>query len=139
MADSVEAKIINGLIEAFEDITLPIGVSINYPNTGLVPTSGRPYVRLSVEKNTPRTTNIGGGMEPERMGNFMAVVCWPISEGAIKPAEVAGLIRNRFAFNTKIDHDGIRIWIVEEPAVVGDIQGSIYNETPVVIPYHVYP
>lgn len=139
MAVSIEAKIINGLITWFNGITLPAGVEVAPPNVNYEPTVGTPYVRLMVRKNTPQTSHIGGGKEPIRRGFFLANVNWPVAQGIVKPSELAGTIRNRFAFATVIPHDGITIRIVEEPTVQGDDVRDAFIEIPVVCPWQVYP
>lgn len=150
-AVSVEAKIINGLIEHFNGITLPAGVTVAYRNanfvkpTKIVTISGKaatvpvPYVELIIGKNPPINSHLGGGKEPIRRGLFLANVYWPVGQGIVQASELAGTIRNHFAFNTQINHDGIRIWITEEPTVQGDEQGPVYSVIPVVTPWRVFP
>ncbi|BAQ18308.1 phage tail terminator-like protein [Methyloceanibacter caenitepidi] len=135
---NIEAKIINGLLTHFGAISLPAGVTVAYPNINFDP-DGSPYVRLTIAKNQPVNHHIGGGKEPERVGIFMAVVCWPVGAGIVAPSELAGTIRDHFKFNTQINYDGIRIWITEEPRVAGDDQGPVYCEIPVVIPWRCLP
>jgi len=144
MAISIEAKIVAGLLARFGEIALPQGVTVAYPNIDFTPASDGsnnplPYVRLSVRKNRPSTIHIGGGREPVRMGLILAVVCWPVGKGIIAASELAGTIRDHFAFATRFDYDGITFWIVEEPVVNDDMQGPVYTEIPVVIPWQVYP
>lgn len=139
MPNSIEAKVVSGLMAHFTGISLPSGATVAWPNTNFTPPPDKPYVRISIAKNQPINRHIGGGKEPERIGLFMAVVCWPVGQGIVAPSELAATIRDRFAFNTKIDFDGIRIWIDDEPRVAGDEQGSVCCEIPVIVPFHVYP
>lgn len=138
-ATSIEAKINEAFLSTFAAITLPAGTQIAYPNIPFTPDGTNPYIRLSVVKNTPQVSHLGGGKEPIRMGMFLAVVCWPVGGGIIQPAEVAATIRAAFAYNTKISHSGIVVRITDEPAVRGDAVVGTYNETPVVIPWKVMP
>ena len=138
MSIYVETKIVEGLIAHFDGVTLPPDISVAYPNTDFIQ-DGSPFIRLSIEKNDPQTWHLGGGREPIRRGLFMAVVCWPVGQGIIDPSEVAGAIRDRFAYNTVINYDGIRILITEEPRVAGDIQEDVYVEIPVIIAWVVMP
>jgi len=66
-------------------------------------------------------------------------VCFPKGDGIIESSDVAGLIRDGFKFASQITKGPVRIIIVDEPIVQDDVQGQVYDETPVVIPYHVYP
>lgn len=141
----VEAKIVSGLMAHFSGLSLPAGVGVAYPNVNFTP-SGSPYVRLSLAKNTPTNPHISGALTIYR-GIFMAVVCWPINQGIVAASELAGAIRDHFAFNDAlnnrrvISHDGIEISIGLEdaPRVAGDDQGTVYTEIPVIIPWTVYP
>lgn len=155
MAVHVEAKIVDGLIRHFGSLTLPAGVEVAYPNVAFQPpadTAGgkkvpKPYIRLSVERNTPIELRIATGDEPIRRGFLLAVVCWPTGEGEIALSELAGTIRDHFAFNDArtdrrvISHEGIDILIGIDspPSVNGPEQGPVYSETPIVIPWHVFP
>lgn len=139
-ATSIEAKIVEGLCDYFENnVTLPAGMGVAYPNVAFTPDGTNPYVRLTIAKNTPVTHRLGGGKEPERMGIFQATIYWPIGVGLVAPSEVANTIRNAFAYNTTIDHAGIRIRVTQEPAVRGDLPDGAYTQIPVVIPWSVYP
>lgn len=140
MSTSIEAKIIDGLLERFGTVTLPVGVSVAYPNVAFTPDGTSPYVRLTIAKNTPVTASLSGGREPIRMGLFMVTVYWPVGAGIIAPSELAGTIRDAFAFGAKwVSNDGVEFRIVEEPTVKGDLVDGVYTEIPVVIPWHVYP
>lgn len=139
MATSIEAKIITALEAKFLTITLPAGVQIAAPGIAFTPDGTNPYVRVTIAKNQPINHNLSGGKEPERMGIFLAVVCWPTGVGLVPPSELAATIRDAFAFGTKIETDGIRIKIVDEPMVQGDMQNGVYTEIPVVVPWHCYP
>jgi hypothetical protein len=136
---SIEAKINEAFLSAFAALSLPAGTQIVYPNVSFIPDGTHPYIRLSVVKNTPTTSHIGGGKEPIRMGMFLAVVCWPVGGGIIAPTEVAATIRDAFKFNTRVIHSGVTICVIDEPTVRGDAIVGVYNETPVVIPWTVYP
>jgi hypothetical protein len=138
MAATIEGKIVEGLLTWFQGVTLPTGTKVAYPNVDFVP-DGNAYVRLSVRKNTPQNTHLGGGMEPIRMGFLLAAVCWPVGQGIIAASDLANAIRDRFAFGTIITHDDISIFVTAEPAVNDDDQGAVYTEIPVVIPWSVYP
>ena len=141
MAGNIEAKIINGLMEHFRGVPLG-GAEVAYPNVDFSP-SGAPYVRLSVVKNSVSSPHISDA-GAVRMGLLMASVCWPVGKGIVSASELAGAIRDHFALNGEdrrvIEHDGIEIHIGvdEAPSVKGDIQGPVYTEIPVVIPWHVY-
>lgn len=143
MAVSVEAKIIDGLCSHFAGLSLSGIAAVAYPNVTFTPpvdgTEPQPYVRLTIAKNTPVNTSISGGQEPIRQGLLLATVCWPVGTGLIAASEVAATIRSAFAFNTSISYQSIQIRITGEPDVKGDIQGDIYTEIPIVIPWSVYP
>ncbi len=139
MATSIEAKVVDGLISRFNELTLPSGTGVAYPNVTFTPDGTHPYVRLTVAKNTPINHHIGGGKEPERLGIFLATVCWPVGAGLGTASDLANAIRDAFAFNTKWTYSAVDFRIVEEPAVQGDIVDGAYTQIPVTIPWHVYP
>lgn len=139
MGTSIEAKIIDGLIDRFNNsVMLPAGTLVAYPNKTFTP-DGNPYVRLTIAKNTPVPHKIGAGKEPERMGIFLATVCWPLGQGLGAASDLANAIRDAFKRTTWWDYSGIRIRIVDEPAVQGDVEDDVYSQVPVTIPWHVYP
>ena len=136
MAVSVETKVVEGLISHFEGLGLTLPIA--YPNVDFIQ-DGTAFVRLSIEKNDSTTWHMGGGRQPIRMGLFMAMVCWPVGQGIIAASELAGQIRDRFAYNTVINYDDITIRITEEPRVAGDMQEDAYAEIPVIVPWMVTP
>jgi len=138
LATSIEAKIVNALLAEFATVTLPAGVKVAQPNVTFTPDGTNPYVRLSIAKNTPKGF-ISGDREPIRMGFLLAVVCWPVGQGIVKPSELAGTIRDVFKFNTKVNREGIELRVSDEPAVKSDMQAAGYVEIPVVIPWAQYP
>lgn len=138
MATSIEAKIVSALEAEFGALTLPAGVKVAYPGVTFTPDGTNPYIRLSIAKNTPKGF-IRGGREPIRMGLFLAVVCWPIGQGIVKPSELAGTIRDAFKFNTKVNREGIVLRVSGEPDVKSDMVSGVYTEIPVVIPWALYP
>ena len=143
MATAVEAKIVNGLLEHFSTLALPEGVETAYPNLDFKP-GKKPYVRISVQHNTPTAPHISGSLTIHR-GVLLAVVAWPVEQGVVEATELSGSIRDHFAVENGerrvIAHDGIEIsiGIDEEPGVQGADQGDVFTEIPVVIPFHVYP
>lgn len=139
MATSIEAKIIDALLAEFATVPLPAGAKVANPGVTFTPDGTNPYIRLSIAKNTPVNTSLSGGREPIRMGLFLAVVCWPIGQGIVKPSELAGTIRDAFKFNTKVNRDGIVLRVSGEPAVKSDMVSGVYTEIPVVIPWAQYP
>lgn len=155
MAIHIESKIVAGLLNHFNGVTLPSGATVAYPNVDFtaptVTVGGKvvpvPYVRLVVRKNVPAQPFIRGKREPIRMGLFMATVCWPSGHGISQASELAGKIRDHYAFNDShsdrrvIDYDGIRIFIGvdQEVQVNDDLQGSVYTEIPVIVPWKVIP
>ena len=146
MAISVEAKIVEGLLNHFNGLTLPAGVTVAWPNVDFTP-DGNPYVRLAVRKNVPQQPFIRGNREPIRMGFLLVTVCWPVGAGLIEPSELAAQIRDHYAFDDVhsdrriIEYDGIRIFIGidQEAQVNDDMQGDVYTEIPVIVPWKVYP
>lgn len=138
MPDHIETKIYEGLIAHFETLSLPAGTEVAYPNVDFTP-SGDWFVAVSVSRGKPINHDMGGGEEPERRGFFLVRVCRKANKGTNAATNLAGSIRDHFAFGTIIRHDGIEIWITEEPSVEDGEQGPVYYETPVVIPWRVYP
>ena len=139
MATSIESQVVDGLIDRFRTVTLPAGVGVAYPNKAFTPDGTHPYIKLTVAKNQPITSHIGGGKEPIRMGIFLAVVCWPNNSGIGAASDVAQSIRNAFAYNSRWTYSSVEFRIVDEPMVQGDIVNGAYVEIPVVIPWRVYP
>jgi Bacteriophage related domain of unknown function len=139
MSTSIEAKIIDGLLRRFGTITLPSGCGVAYPNDPYDPDGTNPYVRLTIAKNQPISGRLSGGKEPIRMGLLLATVCYPVNTGINNGSELAGTIRDTFAFGTKWTEQSVEIRIVQEPMVQGDAVVGAYSEIPVVIPWHVYP
>lgn len=138
MATHIEAQIPDALIEHFDTITLPTGVSVAYPGINFKPTKDEGYVRLQLLKNEPIQPRIRFGNEPIRQGIFQASVFWPEGAGIIKPSEVAGTIRDAFARGTKIDGGSFTIRIDQEPTVGSDIQEKAWLQIPVSVPWIVY-
>lgn len=146
MAKSVETKILDGLTSHFDGLVLPTGVRVARPNVSFVP-DGKPYVRISIHKNTPQGMFITGNREPVRMGFMLATVCWPAGAGLNLATDLAAQIRDHFAFDDAhsgrriINYEGIKIYIGldQEVSVNSDIQGTAYSEIPVVIPWKVIP
>ena len=136
-ATSIEAKIVLALETAFLDVTLPTGCGIAAPNVAFAPT-GSPYVRVAIAKNQPINTSLSGGREPVRQGILLLTVCWPIGAGLLPASELAGTLRDAFAFNTRIPFAGGEIRVTQEPRVGGDMQMPNYTEIPVVIPWQAF-
>lgn len=139
MATSIEAKVVDGLISRFNELTLPSGTGVSYPNVTFVPDGTHPYVKLTVAKNQPISARLSGGHEPIRMGIFLAVVCWPTNSGLGAASDVAQSIRDKFAFGTKWTYSAVDFRVVDEPMVQGDIVSGPYTEIPVTVPWRVYP
>lgn len=145
MAISVEAKIVNGLMSHFQGFALPADVAVAYPDVDFTP-NGRKHVRLSVAPNTPLAPHISGSLTIHR-GILLAVICWPPGGGIVEALELAGSIREHFAFNDAkddrrvISHDGIEIRIGVEfpPRIASSEPVETFTETPVTIPWTVYP
>lgn len=144
MAVSIEAKIENGFVEFFGTIPLS-GIAVAYDGVPFSPT-GEPYVKLTVQNNTPINSFIGSASAIQR-GIFLALVRWPVGQGVVKAKELAGKIRDAFAADDAgadrriINHDGIqiRIGIEEPPGVRGAETGEVYVDVPVIVPWHVFP
>lgn len=134
-ANSIEARIVLALENAFLDVTLPAGCGIAAPNKAFSPDGVNPYVRLTIAKNQPINTSLSGGREPVRQGILMLTICWPVGVGLLPPTELAATLRERFKFNTRIDFDGGYIKVTQEPRVASDMQLATYTEIPVVIPW----
>lgn len=132
----IEAKITEGLIEHFSELSLPDGVDVALPNETYVPDAS-PFVRLSVQRNSAMTRHLGGEREPIRRGFFQASIFWPNGAGITDALNLAGTIRDKFAYNTEINHAGVRIRIVgdDETNVGGEIEDDGYVHIPIVIPW----
>lgn len=139
MSTSIEAKVADGLIRRFGEVTLPSGCTVAYPNVAFTPDGTHPYVKLTVAKNQPISARISGGHEPIRQGIFLATVCWPINQGLGAASDLANAIRDKFAFGSRWTEAGVEIRVVDEPMVQGDIVNGAYDEIPVTVPWKVYP
>lgn len=138
VAVSIEAKIVLALTTHFQGVTLPTGCGIAAPNVVFTPDGTHPYVRISVIKNQPINVSISGSREPIRQGLFAAVVCWPIGPGLLPASELAGTIRDKFKFNTRINFAGGYIKVTKEPMVQGDMIENGYSQIPVIIPWQAF-
>lgn len=150
MATSVEAKIVDGLCSHFSGLipSLPTGMTVAYPNIDFTPPAAG-YVRLSIGNNGAMFPTIRANREPIRMGIFMATVCWSLGGGLIAASELAGTIFDHYAFNDDksgrrvISCDGITIRTMLDGTGVGGVkdamQGDVYTEIPVLIPWKVIP
>ncbi|MGX1096516.1 phage tail terminator-like protein [Amorphus sp. MBR-141] len=139
MAAHIETEIIEAMVSRFASMTLPAGVTVAWPGQNFEPEANVPYVRVNIQRNTPINHDIGGDMEPERMGVFQATVCWPTGIGITQASDLAGQIRDRFRFATSIDTTTGHIRIVDEPSVIDGETGSAFRETHTIVPYHWYP
>lgn len=137
-ATSIEAKIVLALQTAFQGVTLPTGCGIAAPNVPFTPDGENPYVRLVIAKNQPVNVAIGGGREPVRQGILLLTVCWPVGVGLLPASELAGDLRDAFAYNTRINFTGGFVKVTGEPMVQGDMQVANYSEIPVVIPWQAF-
>lgn len=137
-ATSIEAKIVLALQQRFQTVTLPTGCGIAAPNVTFTPDGTHPYVRLVIAKNKPINVALSGGREPVRQGLLLLTVCWPVGVGLLPASELAGTLRDAFAFNTRISFDGGYIKVTDEPTVQGDMQVATYSEIPVVIPWQAF-
>lgn len=145
MATSVEAKAYEALKAHLESFGAGLEIAwpgVNYPQ----PTAAKPakYLRVTFAPNTPTNPFIEGD-GTIRMGLFLILICWPVGEGIVKPTDLAGALRDWFAFdggNRRVlvgDGVAVRIGVEQAPSVGGAEQDKVQTEIPVVVPWHVYP
>lgn len=132
-ATSIEAKIVLALQGAVLPVAQAAGLAIAGPGVVFTPNGTSPYLRVTIAKNTPINTGIGGGREPVRQGILLVTACYPVGAGILPATETAAAIRAAFAFNTKIPFTGGFIKICDEPALQGDMIDGVYVQIPVVV------
>ncbi|MEY9719762.1 hypothetical protein ABIA22_002252 [Sinorhizobium fredii] len=143
MAATVDGKITAGLLEHFKTFTLPSGMThganVAEPGINYTPVAGVAYVSLEVHHNTPTPVGISMEDDPIRRGFLRANVCWPNGKGIVKATDLASQIADHFGRGSKISFDGTTIWIIEEPELAGDIQGTSHFSIPVTVRWQVFP
>lgn len=134
--EAVAAEIADALLTflAAEDISSP-ALPIADPNVQFDP-HGHAYLEATFFPNRPTGLWLASASPNHHQGLFQVTVVWPSdNDGIIPPLIVAGLVVERFARGTKIDHEGIRVSIDATPWAAQPLQEKKWIRVPVTIPY----
>lgn len=142
MANGIEAKIINGLLEHLESFTASPAIPVAWPDPAEaferpVDSEGRPKPYLQPFEIPVPTVPLSVEGANEYGGVFQISLFWPQRSGLIAPEEIRSQVLAHFAARTQIDLEGFKLQFTQANRN-GVIRDDPYNHFPMSIRYRAF-
>lgn len=130
-----EDAIADALMYAVSALSMAVSQPIAYPGVKYTPVTGQAYLYASLLPNQTRRMFIGNGEPNRHQGILQISVMWPRDVGVMPPLRVAAKIASHLGEGTVLATDLGPIRIDERPSIMPALQGPVWVNVPVRIPY----
>ena len=146
----VEAQIYSALMDAVVALAGTLKVALAAPNVAFTPPIAAsdgpgvkkgdrlPYLVVTYMPNTADVFGYEGDSDVDYQGMLQVSVFWPARAGIVKPLQVAAQIVTAFKPGTKIDANGLRIRVDQQPTVAPALTESDLVQIPVTVRWRAF-
>lgn len=142
----IEARLYEALVWYVEQVAPTLtpafmpgkGGDVSFPGADFSPKQGKPYLGVSFIPNTAELVGISFDNDVDHQGLLQLSVFWPARQGFVKPMQVASQVVAAFRPGTKIDRNGLRIRIDQQPSIAASLSESDLVQVPVTIRWRAF-